>query len=125
MSIVNSLFLMSVVALDMAKQGLPKNIGISRSSSKSSMKNSTGKIICLTLTNTSSRILLGRTKNQSANCKVTVIFLSSPKTNLLRMDNDVRLILAYMSHRAFSKLTPPISIRMVKLLDPLAWEELF
>ena len=68
--------------------------GISLSFSMSNTMKSAGKINLSTFTSTSSITPQGCFNDLSTSYRVTVVGLASPKPNRLKMDKDMRLILA-------------------------------
>ena len=111
----SSPFRTSIIALAIARNGLPNMIGISLFSSMSNTMKSAGKINLSTFTSTSSITPGGCFNDLSTSCRVTVVGLASPKPNHLKMDKGMRLILAPKSHRALLKIEFPILQRIVKL----------
>ena len=111
----------SIIALPVARIGLPRIIGISLSSSMSRTMKSSGKINLSTLTKTSSITPLGCFKDLSASWRVTVVGRASPNPKRLKMDKGIRLMLAPKSHSALSKITFPIVHGIVKLPGSLSF----
>ena len=105
----------SINACPVAKNGLPRIMGTSLSSSMSRTTKSTGKMNLSIFTSTSSRIPRGKAIDLSAICKEIEVGVRSPMSSLLRMDEGMRLILAPRSHSAFSIMWPPIEQGIVKL----------
>ena len=106
----------SIIALPVARKGLPNILGISLSYSMSRMMKYAGKINLSTFTRTSSiKPPPGCFNNLSANWSVTVVRQASPNPSRLNMDNGMRFILSPKSHKALSKMEFPDGIRMVKL----------
>ena len=99
----------------MSRNDIHRMIGIFLLSSISNTMKLVGKINLSTLTKKSSIILLGCLRYMFANCRVTVVGLTSPRPNFLNMDNGIKLILAPKSHNAISKIACPIVHWMVKL----------
>lgn len=69
-----------------------------------------------TWTNTSSILPFGCVIERSSSCKVTVVGLASPIPNYLKIDSDIKLILALKSHKAWPTSIPLIKQGNVKLL---------
>ena len=110
---------MSIIALPVARNCLPKIMGISVSSSISNTMKSDGKMNLSTFTKTSSVTPLGCFKDLSANRSVIVVGRASPNPKRLNMDKDMRLILAPKSHRALSKIVFLMVQGIVKLSGSL------
>ena len=112
---LNSSFFTSIKAFLVAKNGLTRMISISLSSSMSKTLKYVGKMNLSTFTSTSSIISLGCFSDQSASCRVTIVGLASPSSNLLKIDRGIKLMLALRSHNALSKTTLPMVRGIVKL----------
>ena len=82
------------VTAPVARNGLPSSRGTCGSSSMSRMIKSTGKTNFPTLTRTSSMTPSCFSIVLSAIWRVTVVGVSSPKLNLLAIDNGIKFILA-------------------------------
>ena len=117
---LNSPFCTLINALPVAKNGILIIIGISLSFSISRIMKSVGKINLSTLTRTYSIIPYGCLRDLFANCKVTAIGLASPKLSFLKMESDIKLVLAPKSQRTFSKIKFPIAHGIVKLHESLS-----
>ena len=117
----SSLFFTSISAPPVASNGLPSMIGISLSSSISKIMKYVGKMNLSTFTRTCSITPLGCFSDLSTNWSVTVVGRASPNPNPLNIDNEIRLILALRSHKAFSKMEFPIVHDMVKLLESFSF----
>ena len=74
-------------------------MGISLSSSMSNTMKLAGKINLFTITSTSSITPRGCFNDLSTSCSVTVVGIASPKPSRLKIDKEMRLILAPKSHR--------------------------
>ena len=111
----------SIIALPVAKKGLPRIIGISLSSSMSNTMKSAGKMNLSTFTKTSSITPLGCFNDLSASWRVTVVGRASPNPKRLNMDKGIRLMLAPKSHSALSKIAFPIVHGIVKLPGSLSF----
>ena len=70
----------------MAKNGLPKMMGISLSFSMSRIMKFDGKMNLSTLTRIFSMMPLGCLRDLSANCRVIVVGLALPRLSFLKMD---------------------------------------
>ena len=92
----------SIIALPVAKNGLPKMRGTSWSSSMSKIIKSTRKMNLSTLTKTSFTIPLGYVIDLSANYKDTFVGLGSSNPNFYIIDRGIKFILAPKSHNTLS-----------------------
>ncbi|KAA0056500.1 photosystem II CP47 reaction center protein-like [Cucumis melo var. makuwa] len=70
-----------------------------------------------TLTNTSSIFPFGCVMDLSANCSATVVGFAFPIPDFLKIDGDIKLILAPRLHSAWPRSIPSIEHRIVKLLS--------
>ena len=122
---LSSPFYTSISAPLVAKNGLPNMIGISLSSSISRIMKYARNMNLSTLTRTSSITLLGCFSDLSTNWSVTVVGRASPNPNRLNIDSGMRLILAPISHKAFSKMEFPIVHDIVKLSGSLSFYGVF
>ena len=111
----------TIIALPVARNGLPSIMGISLSSSISNTMKSAGKINLSTFTSTYSITPRGFFNDLSTNYRVTVVGLASPNPSPLKMDKGMRLILAPKSHRALSKIEFHILHGIVKLPESFSF----
>ncbi|KAJ9553400.1 LOW QUALITY PROTEIN: hypothetical protein OSB04_017445 [Centaurea solstitialis] len=111
---VNSPFCTSIKVLPVAKNGLPKRIGMSLSASKSKIMKSARKMNLSTRTKTSSIFPVGCAMVLSAKISVTVVGLTCLMPKVLKTDKGIRLMLAPRSHRAFPISFPPMEQGIVK-----------
>ena len=108
-----------------AKNGLPKIIGIYLSYSISNTMKYAGKINLSTFTKTSSITPLGCFKDLSASWSVTVVRRASPNPKRLNMDKGMRLIQAPKSHNALSNIAFPMVQGIVKLPESFSFCGIF
>jgi len=118
---VSFLCSISMSTLPVARNGHPKMIGISSSSSMSRIIKSVGNMNLSTLIRTSSTIPLGYVMDRFASCKEIVVGFGSCIPNWLKIDKGIRLMLAPKSQRAFSKCDSMMVQGIVKLLGSLSF----
>ena len=98
-----------------AKNGLPRMMGTSSSSSMSRIMKSVGKMSLLTLTSTSSTIPLGNMSVLSASYRETEMGIVSPICNFLKIEKGIKLTLTPKSHKALPKSCSPMVQGTMKL----------
>lgn len=112
---VNFLFLMSIMIFVVVKSCHPRIIGMWASFSNSNTIKSTRMQNLPTLMGTFSITPLKYLIDLSINCRVTIVGFSSPISNLLHIDNGIRLILALRLHNVLLKDLFPIVHGIEKL----------
>lgn len=111
----------SILALQVARKGRPRMIGILLSSLMSMMTKSTGIQKSPTLTGASIKTPSGRRIDRSANYRVILVGESSPKPSFWKAVLGMRVTLAPESHNARLNMIFPTSQGIEKLPGSLSF----
>ncbi|MCI37786.1 hypothetical protein A2U01_0059012, partial [Trifolium medium] len=90
----------SIKAVQVVRNGLPKRMGASESSSISMIMKSTGNNVSSTRTSTSCRTPYGYTLVRSARISVILVGFTSPQFSFFIIESGIRFTLAPKSHNA-------------------------